>query len=752
MSRLPRWSSNQKITGDDLNLLAAALDSGGFLNLQSGSATLTTGQGLTPTFPSAPGSVTPPAGTQGAPSTPTGLTATYGIDNYSQTHDGYVILSWTPNPVSDFVAHYDIYWHKGSDNLLHNLTVGGDVTSTRVNSLIPGLTYLFALQCHDAAGRASNWSMELAATLSLDVDPPAVPTGVTAVSTGTGVLVSWTEVGSEGISKDLKQYQIAISTDGGATYPSLSTVGPGNRYFYTPSTGGQGTVFFKVASVDWTGNQSAYSSPVSAAVGTILDDITATGITVTGTSGITEYALTNAGLKASLSVFSGSPRLQLGTNAGNTWEIDNNGGILRFYQPGTLYASLTTSTFAVVGGGSYGGLLSANAGLTTTGTVIVDSAAANTGTTANWLQFAAASGEGIGSKRSAGGNQYGLDFYTGSSVKLQVQNSGTVKLVGGTLVLDTGEIQGPANFQVRSTGGDLYLSGNSNNSVFLRPTYNSGTNQFIFTSSGGITFQAANPALTSTSSYFTIPNGIYISSGSGTSYSEAIFNFRGGIANDNNPLLFRNSANNATNMTITDPGVVTLRNSLSMPTSAGGSLATTSYGTVPIKFGEIAGNGTGTLSFTSIPSSFRKIVIDVYGRSSASSVNDILYMRLNNDSTAVYDYQYILTTGSTANTDSLGHVLAATAMQVGYVAGGTGPTNAMAYSRIEIMKYTDGSFDKPVIFHFAIANAYSVNNEYTGNGVGFWRNGTPQAINRVDLLCNSGTWHGNSLAIMYLYP
>jgi hypothetical protein len=67
------------------------------------------------------------------------------------------------------------------------------------------------------------------------------------------------------------------------------------------------------------------------------------------------------------------------------------------------------------------------------GNVAVDSAGSNTGTTANVLLIGSpTSGEAIGSKRSAGGNQFGLDFYTGGAQSMSITNTGGVRIPGST--------------------------------------------------------------------------------------------------------------------------------------------------------------------------------------------------------------------------------------------------------------------------------------------------------------------------------
>jgi len=56
----------------------------------------------------------------------------------------------------------------------------------------------------------------------------------------------------------------------------------------------------------------------------------------------------------------------------------------------------------------------------------VDYAGGNWGTFAHLLRFGGSTGEGIGSKRTSGGNQYGLDFYTNSTPRMSITNSGNV--------------------------------------------------------------------------------------------------------------------------------------------------------------------------------------------------------------------------------------------------------------------------------------------------------------------------------------
>lgn len=266
MSRLPRFPTEAKATGKDLNLILAILDGGMVIDRSSATNSGVRGDGLSPIVPNVPGSVSPAPGGLGAPIPPRGFSGISGIDNFSQSHTAYVVLTWTPNPLSDFVSRYDIYYHKGNDPTLYNVSVGADVNSCRINNLFPATTYSFAIQAHDAANRTSLWSPEIDVVISSDSDAPVTPIGLTATGVTRGVFLTWTEVGLEGLSNDLKQYWIAISTDGGVTYPNVQTVGPGNSWFYSYSANDLATVYFKIATSDWTGNISDYSTPVTATV------------------------------------------------------------------------------------------------------------------------------------------------------------------------------------------------------------------------------------------------------------------------------------------------------------------------------------------------------------------------------------------------------------------------------------------------------------------------------------------------------
>jgi hypothetical protein len=113
-----------------------------------------------------------------------------------------------------------------------------------------------------------------------------------------------------------------------------------------------------------------------------------------------------------------------------------------------------------VNGTALASTLSSSGDVNAAGNFLVDSGAANTGTNSYVLRFGSGiSGEALGSKRSAGGNQNGLDFYTASTNRMAITNSGNVGI--GTTgaqsllhVANTGYAQFEKTFAGAPTGTD----------------------------------------------------------------------------------------------------------------------------------------------------------------------------------------------------------------------------------------------------------------------------------------------------------
>jgi hypothetical protein len=89
---------------------------------------------------------------------------------------------------------------------------------------------------------------------------------------------------------------------------------------------------------------------------------------------------------------------------------------------------------------------------------VIDQNNNNTGTSSSILSFGSLSGEGIGSKRTDGANQFGLDFYTNNAQRMTITNAGRVG-IGTNNPQTTLDVNGDVNIENR-----LLLNNSTGNS------------------------------------------------------------------------------------------------------------------------------------------------------------------------------------------------------------------------------------------------------------------------------------------------
>jgi hypothetical protein len=119
-------------------------------------------------------------------------------------------------------------------------------------------------------------------------------------------------------------------------------------------------------------------------------------------------------------------------------EVNDRNHGLGWYGGGKLFGGVNVDGPVLYGfsGGALGTTVSTNLALrwTSDGKVWLDPHGLNSGNLTPGLAFGVSSGEGISSKRTAGGNQYGLDFYANYQVRMSLANDGELAVNG---VVDT---------------------------------------------------------------------------------------------------------------------------------------------------------------------------------------------------------------------------------------------------------------------------------------------------------------------------
>lgn len=125
-----------------------------------------------------------------------------------------------------------------------------------------------------------------------------------------------------------------------------------------------------------------------------------------------------------------------------------------------------TENVRIKGNGNVGiGLTNPEQALSIKGGMVIDQTNLNNGTAATMLRFGSSSGEGIGSRRTAGTNQYGIDFYTQSANRMTITNGGNVGIglinpssrleLRGALGFSSSTKRWEMNYD--STGGYFYV-------------------------------------------------------------------------------------------------------------------------------------------------------------------------------------------------------------------------------------------------------------------------------------------------------
>ncbi len=218
-----------------------------------------------------------------APSAPVDVNAAAG--------DREVTLSWSAGQASD-VASFRVYRDTTADVAISSDTrVATTEDPTYVDTgLVNGTTYYYRITALDEVDNQSEGSVEVSATPVPDPDltPPAVPDGVTADGGDNRVRISWDDVTG---SNDLRGYRVYRSATASGTGTLVSGATPVTESPYVDTTAINGTAYFyRVTSVDTTGNESARSAEVSATPADTEAPAAPTG--VTATAGVNNVTVT----------------------------------------------------------------------------------------------------------------------------------------------------------------------------------------------------------------------------------------------------------------------------------------------------------------------------------------------------------------------------------------------------------------------------------------------------------------------------
>lgn len=183
-------------------------------------------------------------------------------------------VSWT-GPTNNLVDYYTVQWKKSTDTSWFSTTTSEE--SLDLNNLDPGSLYNYRVSVTTVAGFTSSWYTTTGTPVT-DVVAPGLPTSITAVGGYKNIQVNWTNP----TASDFSHVEIYFNTTNSTSGRTLLGKSTGTFFVHSdlPSSN---TRYYWLRSVDFTGNQSGYSSVVSAtttgvAAGDITGEIIATEI------------------------------------------------------------------------------------------------------------------------------------------------------------------------------------------------------------------------------------------------------------------------------------------------------------------------------------------------------------------------------------------------------------------------------------------------------------------------------------------
>jgi fibronectin type 3 domain-containing protein len=186
------------------------------------------------------------------PDAPTGLTATPSI--------GTITLDWNDNIDGDLYG-YDIFRSTTSGGQTTRLNLVRSKTSSYTDTNVAGTrTYYYVVTAVDTNFNSSVDSVEVSATVPPDSTPPVAPSGLSATTSDSTVLLDW----NNNTEPDFNGYNVYRSTTSGGPYTRLNDT-PLTSSDYNDTSVTNGTrYYYVVTATDTSLNESANSSQVSA--------------------------------------------------------------------------------------------------------------------------------------------------------------------------------------------------------------------------------------------------------------------------------------------------------------------------------------------------------------------------------------------------------------------------------------------------------------------------------------------------------
>lgn len=155
-------------------------------------------------------------------------------------------------------------------------------------------------------------------------------------------------------------------------------------------------------------------------------------------------------------------------------------------------------------------------------------------------------------------------------------------------------------------------------------------------------------------------------------------------------------------------------------------------------------SAAASFDFTSIPATYKDLIIVLSGRGSVAANTCDCYVRLNGDSGNNYAWEQILFHHTT---NSSGAIDPTNAMLAGYISGNSSPANSASSFEARICNYANAIYHKDMISSNGKDTGTGTSNIYAAQIWSKWR--STAAINRVTVIPTSGNFNVGTICSLY---
>ena len=155
-----------------------------------------------------------------------------------------------------------------------------------------------------------------------------------------------------------------------------------------------------------------------------------------------------------------------------------------------------------------------------------------------------------------------------------------------------------------------------------------------------------------------------------------------------------------------------------------------------------------TITFASIPATYRHLLIKWYARGDEDATNVEMYLTFNNDTGNNYDYMYYyFTDAGSGDVEAIGGAY----IVAGKCPTATAPADVFDGGEILIPGYASAVGEKSLCGHSTLKSADAGGNYYAFHWAGWW-DATVAAITEIDIDAEAGNFIAGSVFSLYGLP